>query len=54
MIHLRSDNGTKFIGEQRELKEALATLNHDKIQGVLSQVGIHWSFNRDFKLYVHN
>lgn len=43
--HLRSDNGTNFVGAQRELKEALASVNHDKIQGVLSQVGIRWSFN---------
>lgn len=45
VTHLRSDNGTNFIGAQRELKEALAALNHEKIHGVLSQVGIRWSFN---------
>lgn len=45
MIHIRLDNDTNFIGAQRELKEALVRLNHDKIQGVLSQVGILWSFN---------
>jgi len=45
VVYLRSDNGIYFIGAQSELKEALATLNHDKIQGILSQVGIHWSFN---------
>lgn len=38
--HLRSDNGTKLIGAQRELKEALAALNQDRIQGVLPQIGI--------------
>lgn len=43
--HLRSDNGNNFIGADRELKEALANLNQDKIQGVLSQAGIRWSFN---------
>lgn len=31
MTHLRSDNDTNIIGAQRELKEALATLNQDKI-----------------------
>ncbi|KAL7840982.1 hypothetical protein SRHO_G00246730 [Serrasalmus rhombeus] len=43
--HLRSDNGTNFTGAERELKEALAALNHDKIQKVFLQEGIKWSFN---------
>lgn len=45
MEHLRSDNGTNFIGAEREWKESLANLNRDRIEGVLSQAGIHWSFN---------
>lgn len=45
MTHLVSDNGTNFVGVNRELKEALAALNHQQIEGVLSQVGIRWSFN---------
>lgn len=39
---LRSDNGTNFIGSARELKEA--ALKQDRIQGVLAQIGICWSF----------
>ena len=43
--HLRSDNGTNFIGAERELREALAALNHSKIQNAFLQEGIKWSFN---------
>ena len=43
--HIRSDNGTNFVGTQRELKEALAKLNQQRIQGALLQKGIQWSFN---------
>lgn len=45
MEHLRSDNATNFIGAERELKEAIANLNQDKIQQALLQPGIRWSFN---------
>lgn len=43
--HLRSDNGTNFVGAERELREALASLNHDRIERALSKKGIKWSFN---------
>ncbi|KAI7802084.1 hypothetical protein IRJ41_024663 [Triplophysa rosa] len=43
--HLLSDNGTNFIGAETELKEALSKLNQTKIQEVLCQKGIKWSFN---------
>lgn len=43
--HIISDNGTNFIGAERELREALAALDHGKIQGVLRQRGVKWSFN---------
>lgn len=42
---LRSDNGTNFIGAERELREALAALNHSRIQGAVLQDGIKWVFN---------
>lgn len=42
--HLRSDNGTNFVGAERELQEALATLNHDHIEKALSRKRIKWSF----------
>lgn len=41
---LVSNNGTNFVGANRELKEALVALNYQQIEGVLSQVGIRWSF----------
>lgn len=45
MSHQISDNGTKFVEADRELREAVAALNHQQIEGVLSQVGICGSFN---------
>lgn len=45
MVHIRSDNGTNFIGAEKELKEALAELNHQRIQGALLQTGVGWSFD---------
>ncbi len=44
VAHLTSDNGTNFTGADRELKGALTALDQDKIQGVLWQAGIHWTF----------
>lgn len=38
VTHLVSDNGTSFVGADREL-------NHQQIKGVLAQIGICWSFN---------
>ena len=43
--HLLSDNGTNFVGASRELKEALAALDHDHIQRVLRSAGVDWKFN---------
>ncbi len=37
--HLLSDNGTNFIGAERELREALSSLNQARSQGVLCQKG---------------
>ncbi|XP_032437291.1 uncharacterized protein LOC116731570 isoform X3 [Xiphophorus hellerii] len=42
---IRSDNGTNFVGANRELKEGLAALNQSKIQKALVQDGINWHFN---------
>lgn len=36
---------TNIMGAERELKEAFANLNQDRIQGVLSQAGVRWRFN---------
>ena len=43
--NLRSDNGTNFVGAERELREALRALDHNKIQSALAKRGIAWTFN---------
>lgn len=45
VIHIRSDNGTNFIGAERELRQAVGELNHEHIQGALHSAGVKWSFN---------
>ena len=45
VIHIRSDNGTNFVGAERELREAVGELNHERIQGALISAGVKWSFN---------
>lgn len=45
VLSLRSDNGTNFIGAERELRESLNALNQDKIQTAMLQKGIKWYFN---------
>ncbi len=42
---MRSDNGTNFVGAERELREALSNLNHSKIENAMLQKGIKWVFN---------
>ena len=42
---IRSDNGTNFVGGERELREALETWNQQKINNDLCQKGISWKFN---------
>lgn len=45
VMHMRSDNGTNFIGAEKVLKEAIAGLDNTKIQRAFLQQGIKWSFN---------
>lgn len=45
VLHLRSDNGTNFIVAEKELRNALNTLDHDKIQHTFLSEGITWTFN---------
>ena len=40
-----SDNGTNFVGANRELQECPAEWNQDRIASTLSQEGIQWVFN---------
>ncbi len=42
---MKSDNETNFVGAERELREALALLDQDKLQRTMAQEGIKWSFN---------
>lgn len=42
---IRSDNGTNFVGAKKELRQALAALNHSKIERTFVQEGMTWSFN---------
>lgn len=42
---LHSDNGTNFIGAEKELREAIAELDHSKIREELMPKGIAWTFN---------
>ena len=40
-----SDNGTNFVGADRELKQSLQEWNQSQIADFLSQKGIQWHFN---------
>lgn len=42
---MRSDNGTNFIGAERELKRALNEWNLSQIQNAMLQKNIDWQFN---------
>ncbi|KAL0153188.1 hypothetical protein M9458_051515 [Cirrhinus mrigala] len=42
---MRSDQGTNFISADKELREAIRSLNQNKIQDAMSQKGIQWIFN---------
>lgn len=45
VAQLRSDNGTNFVRAERELREAVTGLDHNKIQHALSSRGLTWIFN---------
>lgn len=40
-----SDNGTKLVRGEQELKEALADINQDRIQKTLLRKNVKWAFN---------
>lgn len=42
---IRTDQGTIFVGTQRELDEALKWLNHDKTQNAKVKEKVKWTFN---------
>lgn len=42
---IRSDNGTNFVGANREMKAAIADWNSSDFQHLFHQHGIKWTFN---------
>ena len=42
---IMSDNGTNFVGGERELRESLDDLNQRRVSDFLLQRGISWQFN---------
>lgn len=42
---MRSDNGTNFVGAERELREAIESWNQSKIHNAMLRKGIKWIFN---------
>ncbi len=42
---IRFDNGTNFVGAERELREALAKLDQSRINEVMMRKGVQWIFN---------
>ena len=42
---IRSDNGTNFVGAEREMREALQDLNDQRIHNSLLEKGVNWQFN---------
>ena len=40
-----SDNGTNFVGADKELRESIEKWNANKITAELAHTGIKWSFN---------
>lgn len=45
MSVFRLDNGTNFVGAERELREALKDLDQSKIQQPMLKKVIKWIFN---------
>lgn len=45
VLEIRSDNGTNFVGAERELRKAIENLNHNLINDVLLQKSVKWVFN---------
>ena len=41
---IRCDNGSNFVGAQRELKESLEKWNQGRIESELTQYGCKWMF----------
>lgn len=44
-VEIRSDNGSNFVGAERELRETIRAWNQQKIDNLLKQKMITWRFN---------
>ena len=44
MKEIRSDNGTNFVGAEREIRESLHRMNYRKLENDLMQRGCKWVF----------
>ncbi|KAK3715773.1 hypothetical protein QZH41_002282 [Actinostola sp. cb2023] len=42
---LRSDNGTNFVGAEREIRESIEKMDHDKVERELTHRGCKWVFH---------
>ena len=42
---IRSDNGTNFVGAEREIKEAIKQMNVGKVKQELLECGCKWVFH---------
>ncbi|XP_056588276.1 uncharacterized protein LOC130408847 [Triplophysa dalaica] len=45
VLEICSDNGTNFVGAERELRKAIENLNHNLINDVLLLKSVKWVFN---------
>ena len=45
---IRTDNGTNFVGAQKELQKSLKEMDHHRIQNALLKDGVKWTFNYRF------
>lgn len=44
-VKIRSDNGTNFVGAERELKLSISDWNVDQTHEAMLQRNIDWQFN---------
>lgn len=45
VVDIRSDNGTNFVGAERELRQAIEGWNQEQISNILLKKNIKWTFN---------
>ena len=45
MKELRSDNGSNFVGADREIKEAIEQIDKEKVERELQRRGCKWVFH---------